>query len=130
VPTVFASFSLTGGEDFDPDTITVATGLMPFRQWRTGDDDKHGRKRRHSFWAFEVGPDETFDHAAQVESLLDQIEPYADIIREAVAGLDVAAQIGLWWGEVCEGESTPSLHFPADLLERIARLPATLDIDV
>jgi hypothetical protein len=78
----------------------------------------------------QIGPDETFDHAAQVARLLDQIQAHSGSIRRAVDAHDVTPKVGLWWGDVAEGESTPALHFPVDLLARILNLPAALDIDV
>ncbi|MEY2422163.1 MAG: hypothetical protein QOI95_2230 [Acidimicrobiaceae bacterium] len=128
-PQVFSSFSLNGEEDFDPDAFTAATGLMPSRSWRKGEEAR-GRLRQHSSWSLAIGPDLTFDHCKQVERLLDLIEPHADAIRELRNGHGVEPQIGLSWGDLDGDESTPGFHFSVELLRRIVALGADLDCDV
>jgi hypothetical protein len=128
-PKISAAFELVGGDGFSPHDLSTETGLTASRSWRVGDAGQHGRIRKNSYWSLRVGPDESYDLPAQVESLLDQVEPHANAILGALSRGGVTARIGLWW-DIPDGEATPYLHFPSELLARIVHLGAGLDLDI
>jgi hypothetical protein len=126
---VSTAFELVGGDGFDPHELSTQTGLTPSRSWRKGDVAENGRVHSNSYWSLRLGPEESFDLAGQTERLLNQVDPYASAVLDAVAH-GAIARVGLWWGNDPDSDSTPYLHFPTELLARIVRLGAGLDFDI
>jgi hypothetical protein len=128
-PEIKCSFDVVGDERFDPNDFTGATGLTPSDTYRKGDVWR-GRVRRDSRWRLVIGPERSFDHADQVNRLLNAVEPKAEAISAFRRHADVELWIELWWPGTDEGLSNPSLYFPPELIQRIAHLGAGVDIDV
>jgi hypothetical protein len=127
-PEIKSSFEIEGV--FDPEAFSRTTGLSPTDVRRAGEFRRDGQPWETSRWRLVIGPERNFDHAAQVARLLDAIEPAAREIEQFAAQARAELWVKLWWPGVEEEVSNPVLSFPPRLLARLARLGATLDIDV
>lgn len=80
----YTYFQIVG--DFDPDEITNKLGLIPYKSWRIGDKNKHGREYEFANWCF--GKCEVYNIIVteQMEEtiapLLDKIELLNQIRKE------------------------------------------------
>ena len=111
----------------DPAEVTSRTGLQPTRTWRIGDVRQAATGRRHEDNGWRL-------HGTC--SSRDAIEPHV------VALLNAVERTAVDWQEVCADgqrqisiviyahEYIPELHLSAEVLLRIARIGASLDVDL
>lgn len=119
------------GEEFDPDEITRRLGLEPTSIFRPGDPittDGRGRRRRFG-WRLKVGYRETLELDGLIGEFRDLVDVPGALVRQICDELDVEAVVlcGVLQGD---SEILPALAFPADFLEWVSRLGASLDVDV
>jgi hypothetical protein len=111
----------------DPAAVTARTTLQPTKTWRTGDVRylATGRLHEDSGWRLDGTCPSTDAIEPHVVGLLDELE------RSAVGWDDVCAEgIRLISVVVYANEYIPALYLSAEVLKRIARLGASLDVDL
>lgn len=111
----------------DPAAVTSRTALQPTTVWRVG-DVRHaasGRLHEDNGWRLDGTCSATDAIEPHVLALLDELEKAAVNWRDVSA--DGARQISI---VVYANEYVPALYLSAEALLRIARLGASLDIDL
>lgn len=128
LPRITAQLVVTGNT-LDSDEFSKSVGLLPTRTWRAGDLIGSSILRRKSHgWVLGVPPRRTFDTDECVKDLLAALGPNAGRLRAALAhNLDIAACVS------CSGyfvDTVPSVCIAAELIDQIAALGASLDVDL
>jgi hypothetical protein len=120
----YAYFTMSG--DFSFEEITARAGCQPSEAWNAGDvNPKSRRERRFSRWSLSsrLGTDQ--DVEAHVGDVLDQLD------GNPQAFLSLSREFG-GWIQIVEyiHAVTPSHHFAAQTLMRLARYEVATDIDI
>lgn len=131
LPTVYLYFRFYG-ESFDPDEITRCLGVEPTLKFRPGDPvTKDGEgSRSHPGWMIEVGGQETIEIDGLLEELRQRVNVSSAVVRQLCSDLSVEAVVLCGVGQHEDAITTPTLGFPADFLEWVADMGASLDVDV
>jgi uncharacterized protein DUF4279 len=113
----------------DPEVVTQSLGLIPTRTWRKGDPTP-GRpdlRRTHERWELRSPADGSKSLGEQLEALLPLLEDRRSAVQEIVsrfeAGICYIAHLG-------GSNYNPELHLSAPLIERLAALGLSLDLDL
>lgn len=113
---------------FEAERITHLLGLQPTTTWRAGDARQGGGHPRTSHgWVLTLPPRPAVDFIDLVQQLLEQIEPAHEALRRLVDDHGVNARISLV-GTV--SELLPAMFFDNGLLDRLASLGVSLDVDL
>lgn len=120
------------GEDFEPNDVSDFIGLAATRVRRRGERNPNVPLPRESSWKFSTGKieDDTIDVYEMSELLVSQLAPYVGKIIEAVCifNLTCKLQVVLWIDQD-ETKSTPAIGFERPVLDFLASVGATIDID-
>jgi hypothetical protein len=121
--------------ELHPNDIGARIGLAADRWWLRGESESHpsnGVTRRiphkNSGWVIESRPERT---ASAEEHLMDLLDRIGDR-TEAIAALrsdDGVLSVALWIGHHTDN-GNPGFSFKHDVLQRIAALGSSLEIDV
>ena len=121
-PKACTVFIVLGDDRFLPDELTSAIGITPTESHRLGELTRSSRPWKHACWRLAIGPEALLDHSAQVERLLDVVEPTAPLLHEFRERLSLEVSFKLWWSGIDESQSNPYLCFSAALLQRVTAL--------
>ncbi len=117
---------ILAGFNCDPHEITDSLSVKPTKIWRRGDFiDKTIRKYSENGWRVDSSLGSSAGIDAQVDQLLEILEPVAD----AIAGI-AAKSIAEFSCIVYANESVPSIFFSSATVKRIAKLHAEIDVDL
>ena len=123
----FATFQLWGKE-LEPDKVTKALGLTPFKSFKRGDQRTETKKWPHGYWGITSENEvSSTDLALHIEWLLDRLEPAGSQLKMIMAEPSVKSDISCFW-ESRTGHGGPS--FGPKLLGRIAALNLELGLDI
>jgi hypothetical protein len=112
----------------DHQAITAALGLPPTAVWRAGDLIKGTRLQRDTdAWVYGLGTEDQLDIAASLRRLLAVVEPIAPIIQQLRRAASAEVRISC---AVYMEDATPSAYLSRDIIEAVAKLGASLDIDL
>ena len=119
-------FTLVG--DFAPEEITELTGLLPTSILRAGElfRGSSDRRREKSVWEIKWQGDEAVPVGVQVRSLLDSLEES----WEKLAELGERYEAWLLLRAYIYEAQGPEFTLEGDLVKRIARLNASIDVDI
>ena len=119
------------GDSFDPDEITRRLGIQPTHSFRPGNpitEDGRGRRRGYGWW-IKVGPKNTLNIENMLQELREQVDVSPNVIRQVCSDLNVDRVILCGVGGE-EAGTMPAMFFPADFLEWVVELGASLNVDV
>jgi hypothetical protein len=124
----FASFTITG-KSLDPEEVSAALSLSPYRAFKAGDKKGTGDDRwSHGLWSISTeGVVEADDLEAHIAWLLHQLEPEKSELVNVLTEERVKARI-LCFFEM--EKMNDGVEFSAALINRLAALdlPVALDI--
>ena len=113
--------------DIDPDVVTQRIGLSPSRTRRKADPIP-----RQSSWQLSSGRvlSELVDVYELSSNLVACLEPHADAIRSLLQELDFSAELQVVLHiSIDEAVSTPAIGFDKPVVEFLARVGASIDVD-
>ena len=121
------------GEDFDPDSFTKASHLVPTESWKKGDKGKYVKHYKFGLWQFtgEIVEGEVILVDEMADNLVKKIEEKKEIFKEFInkyglyAVLEVVLHIF-----TDEDISTPALGFKVSTIEFLNFVKAEIDIDI
>ena len=115
------------GDDFDPELITEATGLMP-----TSTKRKSHPRPKHTKWAVSCGKiaADVIDVYEMSSRLVGQLKPHTAQLLEVKnrLGLKAVLQVVLWI-TMDESKSTPAIGFEPEVIEFLNAVGASIDVD-
>jgi hypothetical protein len=121
------------GDSFEPDEVSDFIGLMATRVKRRGERNPQAPLPITSAWKFSLGTVEAavVDVYALSNDLVYRLAPFELKIAEAVKkfGLEAELQVVLWIDQD-EAASMPALGFERPVLDFLAAIGATIDIDM
>jgi hypothetical protein len=108
-----------------PEAISSAIGVSPDRTWKVGDKRPHTIiEEKCNGWILGSGLDRSVSLEKQIETLLGKIENCNDAIRTLSRSDTVELSCVIY------ADATPALNFDASIIDKIAQLGASLDIDL
>lgn len=112
----------------DPDVVTARLGTSPTRVFRPGDSiGRHGLKRwPHGMWELAARHRNYQDLSRSIEDLLAQLPPTLRALRDLVGPWDAELSAAIFLNST----EVPDFRLSAELVQRIAALPAALDWDL
>lgn len=126
----YVYFALRG--DFDTDEVTQRVGLTPTKALRKHEKDPERKTPRFSHWDYSTpvvrGKHvDVYELASQITA---NLRPHAGAIRQAVQdlGLSATLQVVLYINWIDE-TPTPAIGFHRDVVQFLADVGATVDID-
>lgn len=127
-PRIHAEFTITGS-NLDISEMTRVIGKAPSQTWRQGDRIQNTELRyKHDGWCLVTTEVEDLDMESLVRSLVELVIPHRDTLVELCRSKGFNA-------EVCcvayvVQEQLPILCLDARIIDMIAQVGASLDIDV
>jgi len=115
------------GDDFDPDIVTERIGIQPSRILRKGSP-----LPRFSSWAFSSGKvtSEIVDVYELSSRVIATLAPHAEAIRSVMEDNDLSAFLEVVLHiSMDESLSTPAIGFDTSVVEFLAKIGASIDID-
>ena len=105
------------------DELTRRIGIRPDRTLEAGKPVAPGRARASDRWIIDATADDRMPLQDQLELLLDRVSSVADRLSDLPEPTSVIVSCG-----VQDYDRDVSLNFEADVVARVAKLKATLDI--
>jgi hypothetical protein len=120
------------GDSFDPDEITRRLGIQPTIRFRPGDPiTKDGQGRRRGYgWMLKVDGRDTIEIADMLHELQQRVSVPAQKVREVCSDLGVEPVVICGVGQHEDADTTPALFFPADFIEWLNEMSASLNVDI
>ena len=116
------------GHNLDHHAITAALGVEPTRTWRFGDSIQGTCLRRdRDGWVLASTGGDQLDVAATVSGLVQTLRPMEGRIGKLrrEAAVDVVVSCGVYIVD-----AAPSMYLAGELIEALAALGASLDVDL
>lgn len=109
-----------------PAALTKQLHLEPTLAWRKGDVIR-GTTRTYDCngWTFSSPDSEAATLAGHVDTLLAALEPKAAALNALPQEIDRSISCVIY-----AREYIPEIYFPAEIIERIARLSLAIDVDL
>lgn len=126
---VYFAFS---GKDFDPDELTAFLGIRPTTAWKKGTRNPERGLPKRDIWNFssERVVDELIDVYELSSQLVEQLKPKTQRIIEAKSRFNVEPYLQVvLYISMHEEHSTPAIGFEVDVIEFLAQVGASIDID-
>ena len=125
-PKIAAEFTITGTSVL-PDEITKALGVTPSSTWRMSDTHIPVLQRKHNGWCISTGYQKDFDLEKYARQVLDVLLPKSETITTFCQNNGLDCELSLIAYVIDE---TPSTTFGKELVSDLAKLNASLDIDI
>jgi hypothetical protein len=131
LPSVRIYFCLQG-QSFDPEEVTRRLGIKPTASFRPGDPiTKDGQGHRLGYgWMLKVGEHETIEIDDLLRELQETLSGPTTFIKELCDDLGLKPVVICGVGQHESATTTPTLFFPADFVNWLAEIEASLDVDV
>lgn len=126
---VYFAFS---GENFDPDELTTFLGIQATQAWKKSTRDLERGLPKRGIWNFssEKVVNELIDVYELSSRLVEQLKPKTQRIIEAKSRFNVEPYLQVvLWISMHEEHSTPAIGFEVDVIEFLAQVGASIDID-
>lgn len=126
-PEIIAKFVIFG-TTVTPDEITSAIGINPTQTWLIGDQIQTSAiRRKHNGWRLSTGYLQDFDLEKYGRQLLEILLPKAEIITTFCRENKLECELGFTAFII---EETPIANFSEQFIADLAKLNASLDIDI
>ncbi|QYZ66990.1 MAG: hypothetical protein OI74_11255 [Gammaproteobacteria bacterium (ex Lamellibrachia satsuma)] len=121
------------GEDFDPDSFTVESGLKPTKSWQKGEKGRYVEHYRFGYW--QIGEEAVEGETVLVDEIADKlikrIEEKKEVIREFIDRHSLyAALVVVLHISMNEQTSTPALGFNTSTIQFLNFVKAEIDVDI
>src|SRR5688572_3562456 len=120
-PKIMAEFIITG-INVTPDEITTAIGITPTETWKIGD-----HRRKHNGWCISTGYHQDFDLEKYIKQLFEILLPKSETITTFCGENELDCELSCAAYVINE---TPSTTFSKEIVSDLAKLNASLDIDI
>jgi len=117
---------LLAGFEVEPEEITKVLDLSPSTVWRGGDAIAGtARKYKENGWLLQAPATRGEGIASQLSALLDLLESRGDKLKGIVSHCYSEFSCVIY-----ANEYVPEIHLEAEIVQRIGRLGAAIDIDL
>ena len=111
--------------DQGPDEITATIGLSCDRCWRIGDERPHTIIREDkNGWVLSSGLPKTAKLEDHIDALLSMLDSRSRAVKSLTSTSEVILSCAVY------ANTPPALYFDASVINRLAHLGASLDIDM
>lgn len=127
IPKVKVEFRITGTK-LPPDKISELINILPTRAWRKGDLIQNTKlQRKYHGWCYSSKPDSNL--AKSVRNILKALLPQANAITQMCEEYKLFSELSCAIYTV-PNQETPEINFDKEIVSGLAKLNATIDIDI
>jgi hypothetical protein len=121
-----AEFNITSNQ-LSPIEITNSIGITPTLTWQSGDFiQKTKLRRKQNGWRLSSNED---DFVKSIKLILAIMSPKSEVIRKLCGSSDIKLELSCAI-YIVENEEIPAVSFDQGIISGLAKLNATLDIDI
>jgi hypothetical protein len=121
-----AEFCITSNQ-VTPMEITNAIEIAPSRTWLAGDFIQNTKlRRKHNGWCLSSNEDNIFE---SIRTVLGILLPKSELIRKLCDSYDISPELSCVI-YIVKNKEIPAFNFDQNIISGLARLNASVDIDI